>query len=379
MALAVSGGSDSTALMRLVQGWAQSHHPGLKLSVLTVDHGLRPGSAGEARQVGEWAGSFGLAHHVLAWEGAKPSSGLQAKAREARYGLMASWCRANEAGLLLTGHTLDDQAETVLMRLGRTLSPDSLAGIPALGSWDGLPLFRPLLGVRREALRDYLSALRQGWIEDSSNADRRFERVRVREALTVLGGEGVTPERLAALAEAGARTSFLLDRLTNRWISLWLREEEAGVCHVPAEHFLGLPEQLQQRILGRIVRHYGGGQSSPEPEELRRLARWAAEGPVRCTLGGALMGRRKHGFWAAREAARVSPIPLVVPDSGTAVWDGRFLVKAAPGSSVTPAGRSPLPLAENVPAFVRRAYPQVEQPAGTLERPQIAFLRLIAP
>ena len=378
MALAVSGGSDSTALMRLARGWANDHHPALKLSVLTIDHGLRPEAAEEAQRVGAWALSLGLSHHVLAWEGPKPDTGIQALAREARYGLMAGWCRDNEAGLLLTGHTLDDQAETVLMRLARSLSPGSLAGIAAEGSWDGLPLLRPLLKARREALRDYLTGIGQDWIEDASNADRRFERVRVREALTGLEGQHVTPERLAALAEASARTNLLLERLAMQWLTRWLKEEETGICHVPKEPFLVLPEALQQHVLARIVRHYGGGQFQPEADELRRLARWVVAGSVRCTLGGALLGRRKQGFWVAREAGRVAPVPLVIPESGAAVWDGRFLVTAAPGTGVSAPGRGPLPLGGDVPAVARRAYPVVAQPAGATENPQVAFLRLIA-
>jgi tRNA(Ile)-lysidine synthase len=378
VALAVSGGSDSTALMRLAKSWADSEQPGLKLSILTVDHGLRPEAAEEARRVHGWASSLGLSHHVLEWQGPKPGTGIQARAREARYGLMARWCRDNGAGMLLTGHTLDDQAETVLMRLGRTLSPASLSGIAAEGHWEGLALLRPLLKVRREALRDYLTSIGQDWIEDASNDDRRYERVRVRQALAGLHGQNVTPERLAALAEASARTNLLLETLAGQWLSSWLKEEEAGICHVPREPFLVLPHALQQHILARIVRHYGGGQSQPEAGELRRLARWVAEGPVRCTLGGALLGRRKAGFWAAREAGRVSPVPLVIPESGAAVWDGRFLVTAAPGASVSAAGRGPLPLAKAVPAVARRAYPVVAQPEGATHSPQIAFLRLIA-
>ena len=292
---------------------------------------------------------------------------------------MARWCRENDAAILLTGHTMDDQAETVLMRLNRTLSADSLAGIPAHGNWEGIALFRPLLGMRREALRDYLTSLGQAWVEDASNADERFERVRVRQSLVALGSEGVTPERLAALAETGARTSALLERLSIRWLSLWLREEDAGICHVPSQPFLGLPEPLQQRILERVVRHYGGGGSTAEPEELRRLARWAAEGPVRCTLGGALIGRRKHDFWVTREAGRISPEPLIIPETGAAVWDGRFRVRAAPGSSIAPPGNGPLPLENKVPAAARRAYPVVAQPGGTGQAPEIAFLRLIVP
>jgi hypothetical protein len=181
--------------------------------------------------------------------------------------------------------------------------------------------------------------------------------------LTGLHGQNVTPERLAALAEASARTNLLLENLAGHWLCSWLKEEEAGICHVPKEPFLVLPEALQQHILARIVRHYGGGQSQPEAEELRRLARWVAEGPVRCTLGGALLGRRKQGFWAAREAGRVSPVPLVIPESGAAVWDGRFLVTAAPGASVSAPG-GPLPLGNDIPAVARRAYPLVAQPAG---------------
>jgi tRNA(Ile)-lysidine synthase len=377
VALAVSGGSDSIALMHLATAWAASHRPGLMLSILTVDHGLRLDSAQEARRVGGWAGQLGLPHHVLAWEGGKPQTGLQAKAREARYGLMAQWCRENGAGLLLTGHTLDDQAETVLMRLDRSMSPGSLAAIAMFGDWRGLCLFRPLLGTRRQALRDYLTAQGQPWVEDASNADRRFERVRIREAMADLPARGITPERLAALAEASARTSLLLDRLTTQWLTRWLTEEEAGICYLPKQPFVDLPDALKQHILARVLRHYGGGQSPPEREELRRLVAWVDEGPVRCTLGGNLVGRRKSGFWVTREAGRISPKPLVIPPAGSAIWDGRFHITAAPGARVTAGGQETLAPGRDVPAYVRRAYPLVAQPDGTGDGVGIAFLRLV--
>jgi len=170
VALAVSGGSDSIAMMRLAADWARTNHPGLVLSVLTVDHGLRPEATGEAVRVGQWAAEMGLPHQLLRWtDEPKPVSGIQARARAARYGLMAAWCRSNEAGALLTAHTLDDQAETVLMRLSRTMSPESLAGIHPVGGWEGLPLLRPLLRVRRQALRDWLASVGQAWIDDPSN------------------------------------------------------------------------------------------------------------------------------------------------------------------------------------------------------------------
>lgn len=379
VALAVSGGSDSIALMRLAAAWADSHHRALSLSVLTVDHGLRAEAAEEARRVSAWAGAIGLSHHALAWTGApKPSSGIQAKARQARYGLMTRWCRDHGAAMLLTAHTLDDQAETVLMRLGRTLSPDSLAGIAASGAWEGFPLCRPLLKARRRALRDYLSGLGQAWIEDPSNEDRRFERVRVRQSLATLGDDRITPERLAALAEAGARTSLLLDQTSSQWLSMWLREEETGLCHVPAAPFAALPPALQEKILARVIGHYGGGGFRPEPEELRRLARWMEDGgSPRCTLGGALIGRRKQGFWVTREAARIPEAAVILPEGGEILWDRRFVVRAAPGSRVTPAGGRKMDEAGEGLVFARRARPWVEQPPGAGQPAEIAFVRLL--
>lgn len=379
VALAVSGGSDSTALMRLARDWAAAQHPAPRLSILTVDHGLRPDSAAEAETVSRWAQELGLSHHILRWEPAsKPQTGIQARARAARYDLMAQWCLAEGAGVLLTAHTLDDQAETVLMRLSRTKSPASLAGIRPRRSWQGLPVVRPLLGLRRQALRDYLEGLGQPWLEDPSNEDPRFERVRIRQALALPGQAQVTAERLAALAGSAARTDTLLERLSERWTGLWLVETDFGVCHVPDLHFRDLPDALRERILGRILRHYGGGGFLPEPAELRRILDWVRrrEGPPRTTLAGALLGRDAAGFWVAREPSRIVTDPELVPDGGKLVWDGRFLIEAAPGARVSAAGRRKLPSDCAVPALARAAYPLVENPAGDANPAQIRFIRL---
>ena len=376
VALAVSGGSDSTALMHLAADWTRVNHPGLLLTVLTVDHGLRAGAAAEAVQVGQWAADLGLPHHVLRWdEEPTPVTGILARARAARYGLMAAWCRAHAATALLTAHTLDDQAETVLMRLSRTLSPESLAGIRPAGNWQGLPLLRPLLRLKRQSLRDWLSDLGHTWIEDPSNEDARFERVRVRRALAGMGP--ASTERLAALADKSAKAAELLERSARRWIVLRLREHDAGICHVAAEDFRDLPEALQERILAVVIDRYGGGQAVPEADELRRAARWSCsdKGPVRCTLGGALLGRRKTGFWVTREAARIDAAPRLVPESGKLLWDNRFFVEAAAGAAVTPTASRKLPSVPGMPVYAQRACPWVEPPPGA-PPPRIGFRRL---
>jgi tRNA(Ile)-lysidine synthase len=337
-----------------------------RLTVLTVDHGLRPGSAAEARQVGQWCRGLGLAHQTLNWAGASPGSGVQARARKARYDLMGDWCNANAASALLTAHTRDDQAETVLMRLLRTDSFDSLAGIPQFGQWHGLPLIRPLLSCRRGDLRAYLAALGQDWIEDPSNDDARFERVRLRRLMPALEETGLTVERLVALAESCRDVGDAIGAAAGRWCRAHL-EQEPGLCRFPAADFGRLPLALRVRILGDVIAHFGGG-GTPERAELERLAEAMAAGTLsRRTLGGALAWRRQASILIGREPARIDPRPVAVPAAGQLVWDRRYLVTAPPGSAVLPAAVSGVPRpSRDVPAVVFGAQPVVKLPDGSM-------------
>ena len=357
MALAVSGGSDSMALLRLAGEWV--HGRNTRLSILTVDHGLRLGSVAEALDVARWSAALGLDHVNLTWDGPKPRTGIQAKARQARYDLMADWCRAHGASMLLTAHTLDDQAETVLMRLARTSSFDSLAGIYRMGDWNGLRLFRPLLGERREALRDKLRQLGQAWIDDPSNEDDRFERVRIRKAMPLLGELGIAPEALAGLAAQAQDVSHGLRGAAREWARLNVEGHNAGYCRIDLEAFAGQTALLKTRILGLLIGRYGSG-AMPEPAQLDLLCAWVASPGARRTLGGAVIARRSRDILIGREAGRIDPVPLVVPDSGGLLWDGRFVVKAPPGSLVLSAllaGK--FPRCRELPAFVQASLPAV--------------------
>lgn len=376
VAAAVSGGSDSMALLRLLHEALQGRSSFPSISVLTVDHGLRAASAAEAVMVKGWSAALGFRHETLRWEGEKPLAGIQARARRARYDLMSAWCRENGAEALLTAHTMDDQAETVMMRLARTISPDSLTGIPARGQWAGLPVLRPLLGMRRAALRRYLQSAGQNWIEDPSNEDQRFERVRIRRRLVDEDGQ---TERLAALAEASAETVERLDKACNRWIAAHLVEEDWGYCHASRQALDGLPAALARRIFGRIIRHYGGGRHAPEREELARLAAWlGTDGPLRRTLAGTVIGKRRERFWVAREAARIDPDPVPVGRGGQIVWDQRFVVRAPDGSVVRKVSVPGIAREGSVPVHARLAYPEVVPPHNVDAEIQIAFLRLIS-
>jgi tRNA(Ile)-lysidine synthase len=371
VALAVSGGSDSVALMRLAAEWRSQRQGAPRLTVLSVDHGLRPEAAREAQQVAQWSAQCGLAHHILVWHGAKPRTGIQARARAARYHLMTDWCHGNDATALLTAHTLDDQAETVLMRLGRSARLDSLAGIPRFGQWNGIELFRPFIGLRRQPLRDHLTALGQDWIDDPSNADERFERVRVRKALPVLAGLGVTVEALGELAGLAAEAVECLWRAAGDWTGRHVRVHDAGYGLLPLALFMDQTQALRLRILGLAICRFGAGRM-PEPAELERLGAWLAAGKGRRTLGGAIIACRKEAVLIGREAGRIDPRPVPVAGDGRVLWDGRFEIRALEGSSVIPAacaGR--LARRRDLPGFVQAALPAIMRAGGAICVPQL--------
>ncbi len=360
MALAVSGGSDSMAMMGLAHDWAFQRARIPKLSVLTVDHGLRSASAAEAVVVAGRAVRLGLEHHTLLWNGPKPKTGLQAKAREARYELMTTWCRGNGATALLTAHTLDDQAETVLMRLARTTSIDSLAGIHPVAYWDGIKLVRPLLDQNRQQLRDYLRIRHHDWIEDPSNADERFERVRVRNALAGHASWRINGRKLADLAKECRDASGVLGELAQSYLTSSLMVHPQGFGTFPTSSFQLLHHTIRMRVLRRVIPFFGSG-TMPLRAEIARVAEALMVPGTRRTLGGAILWARKSEIAVAREAGRIAEQPVFVPASGTVVWDGRYLVTAPPGSSVFPASLAPgLLVSGEVPHIVRLAEPAVQ-------------------
>jgi tRNA(Ile)-lysidine synthase len=355
VALAVSGGADSVAMMRLALDWARDHGDSLKLSALTVDHGLRPESSAEAALVAKWCAALSLPHHILTWEGSKPATGVQAKARAARYGLMSAWCAANGAKFLLTAHTLDDQAETVLMRQRRTSTAESLAGIWETTSWNGIRIFRPLLGVRRAELRQHLDEIGQPWIDDPSNEDVRYERPRARRELA---SDDARMEALAGVAAAAGDEARRCVKLATDWNLRHLKTYPEGFGIVPRLEFSTLAADIQQRVLRQLIGLFGAGNCAA-PRELVEACQWIA-GPSlsRRTLGGAVVATRKRSIVVGRETGRISSESVFVPESGEIVWDGRFLINAPPGAQVVPVARiKNLGRRPDIPNFVEQALP----------------------
>ena len=361
VAVAVSGGSDSMALLRMVQEWQLTQTPMPAITALTVDHGLRTASRDEAVRVAQWCASFSIPHHILLWRGAKPQTGLQAKARVARYDLLAEWCLANSISVLLTGHTADDQAETVLMRRARTSSDRSLAGIWPESEWQGVRVLRPLLACRRESLRGYLKSLQQEWIDDPSNDDIRFERVRVRQKLA--------DQDISELQEQAAKSLRLTvaqQKIIGDWMKVHGRVDEWGCIWLPRPQLSGCEVEIRLGIFRHCIQH-AGGSVAVAPEALRNLQAWAiGHQSGRRTLGGALIMLRRDHVLVAREAGRISPQPQIVPADGHLLWDERFLVTAPPGSFVGSGLAFKVNMRlKNVPFAVLLAMPHVKLADGT--------------
>jgi tRNA(Ile)-lysidine synthase len=299
LVLAVSGGADSTALMLLAASWAKarrrSRRRAPKLLAVTVDHGLRKEAAREALAVKRLARRLGVPHRTLRWRGAKPASGLQEAARNARYALIARAARRAGFAHILTAHTIDDQAETVLFRLARGSGLTGLGGMAEvlpLPADPALFLVRPLLAIAKSRLIATLAAAAIPHSEDPSNADPRFTRVRLRALLPDLAREGLDAAAFARLAarlrRADATVAFAVDAARRALApGPWQR---GGPIAVRSGLFAQLPAEVGLRLLGQAVAVAGdeGPVELGKLEALYDACRRAAP-PLRRTLAGALI------------------------------------------------------------------------------------------
>jgi tRNA(Ile)-lysidine synthase len=384
LAVAVSGGPDSMALCVLADDWAAGR--GGVLIALIVDHGLRAEAAAEARRVAHWLARRGIAARVLRWRGAKPASGVQAAARAARYDLLTGWCRRCGVLHLLVGHQREDQAETLLMRLERGSGILGLAGMPRLAERQGVRLLRPLLDMPRGRLIALLDGIGQPFVEDPSNLDEAFGRVRLRLALA----RHELPGGMDAVARCLAETRAAFERERNRLLARAVRLDAAGYATIRLAALDGASDSLAASLLGAVIATVGGADHPPAPARLSRLlgALQAGRLGAGTTLGGCRLVPRRGVLLVCRETAACAA-DLALPASSGRRWDGRFTVEPPTkrgvmvnASAIGALGtegiialrrRGDGATIATVPAPVRPALPVLRNLDGLFEVPHLSY------
>ncbi len=329
-ALAVSGGPDSMALMHSARRWADltGRGPGA-FAVLTVDHGLRPGSGDEAAFVAAQAERLGLPHATLTWLGEKPKTGIQAAARRARYDLMTAYCRAHGAGCLATAHTADDQAETFLIRLRRGSGLDGLAAMAAVSERGGTPLIRPLLGLPKARLAAYLRSLGIPFVSDPSNSNISFERVRLRLAMKAFAAAGIPRPALTLSASRLGRSREALDRVAAEFLERHFSVSRLGQGDLDRDQFQALPAETALRVLTRVLTLIGGKDEAPRMMKAERLLEELRMGKREAALGGCLVIATPARLSFYREPGRIALTRSPCRAGHECTWDGRFLLSFA--------------------------------------------------
>lgn len=316
--IALSGGGDSIALMHLTHHWAQ----GRVLKAATVDHDLRMGSGAEAREAGRAAQALGIPHQTLLWQRETTAGNLMAEARTARLRLLSAWAADEGLDAVLLGHTLDDQAETMLMRLARGAGVDGLSGMAPAREAFGVIWLRPMLAVGRADLRDWLGARAIDWADDPSNENTDFERVRIRKAMEVLGIPA------SSLAQS-ARNLAVARRALQDFAAEVATGAEAGQgrLSLPLGAFLRAPEEICRRLIVAALRWMSGADYPPRSEKVAHALRALANG-ARITLEGVILQPKNGRLTFIREPAVALRARAGLPDlQGCAIWDRRWRIE----------------------------------------------------
>jgi tRNA(Ile)-lysidine synthase len=343
--VAISGGSDSTGLLvALFDALTATPNSNISLCAATVDHALRPESADEARDVAALCRSLDISHVTKVWHGAKPKAGIMAAARDARYGLLAEAADELGADMIVTAHTLDDQRETFAMRGQRSVA--NVTGIADAVLFDRrIWVVRPLLFSLRADIRALLQQRGVRWFDDPSNEDPKYERVRMRRALS---GEGISVPEIGAMADA----RLVLDADAARWLDQHVCLHGGMLAQVlPAGLVVERP--LLGHALSRLAAVLGGLPFALGAEPMAGVLDFLALGhPGRVTAGRVVFDLRRDGLFVMRESRGM--LPLAVAAGERAVWDGRYVVENHAGVDVVVSAAGAAGEAQDVEGTERR-------------------------
>lgn len=318
LGVAVSGGGDSVALLAVLVAFAREHD--IDLRAITIDHGVRAGAQAEIDLVAELCEARQVPHHVSRWTGWQGDGNFQAEAREARYTLMAEWAKGQDITHIALGHTADDQAETLLMRLARGAGVDGLSGMASRRVDRGITWIRPFLETERAALRSFLRAEDLRWCEDPSNENRDYQRIRARDALKTLDSLGITVSGLVQVSQNMAKAREAL-----RWQAFIAARDivtcRDGVIALDRRGFHALPEEIERRLMAHSVQWVSGSAYGPRGPAVARTLQ-SARGGASATLDGCQVMPKEGVLWVFREFNAVRDMRCDVGE----VWDNRWRV-----------------------------------------------------
>lgn len=323
LGVAVSGGGDSMALLHLLHGLTSLHST--KLHAVTVNHGLRPEAASEAKMVQQFCASLGIRHDTLHWADWDGSGNLQSAARNARYTLMAEWAARHGISTVAVGHTADDQAETFLMNLARRSGVNGLAGMPGRMVRNGVTWVRPLLKADRQSLRSYLQSHEINWIDDPSNDDPTFDRIKARQLMEVLVPLGIDAQGLTVVASHMAQARTALDWQTFL-AARDIADIDAGTVVINDRKLRLLPDEIQRRLLVHAI-NWISKATYPARHAAVTSVMFALRDGQAATVNGCHARRIGSDIWLFREYNAVKDHQTAADQ----LWDDKWqLIPAGP-------------------------------------------------
>lgn len=344
LAVAVSGGADSMALVLLTQEWVSAR--GGKVTALAVDHQLRSESGQEAHQVLKWLTDLGISTELLCWEDPKPTTRIQERARRARYNLLENWCTSHKVRHLLTAHHEGDQWETMMQRLTRGSGIQGLRGIQAARCRSFGRLLRPLLEVNKVDLIHYLEQRGQAYIQDPSNENLKFERVRWRQERKKYEKMGYTTDKITQIRQDACEKFVILESFMSQWILKNLEVSTYGYISLDWKAWVLLSREQKHYLMKKILRSMALGDKEvhyPTPLKILDHIIDRLTGEVKgdrkaITIGGCYIVKREHQLLITRESRPLKPIVIT---GKFCRWD-RFIVEFMndrfEGLSIEPLG-----------------------------------------
>ncbi len=323
VALAVSGGRDSMALMHLIYRWKQKFTPNIEVQIVTVNHNMRKASAGECEFVRKASTDYGFTHKILSWEHEPIVTCIQERARNARYQLILDYIRKVDIDTILTAHTADDNIETFFMRLAKGSGLNGLKSINKIRYENGSQIMRPLLSLSRALITEILTSTNNEWIDDPTNKDTNFERVRVRNNIDLLSKLNISSDNLTKTIQRLDRTHEALSYIADSISRQSVKVSQLGYAEIDFDKLCHYPNEIILRVFAKALTDINGGKVSLS--SLENIYEGILETTKSMTLNGCLIIPQNNKYIIVRESRGITPIEVNINEQIS--WDGRFDVQ----------------------------------------------------